>query len=307
MSIIIYNDGNRVVETINDRNNIEKRHAGMSVTVKDATGDPLFGGGLVNYVWDTTSTNWLPTYSSVKSDLTFTTEEKPVIGNIVTTDFIAKDGTIWGAKLIDSEGLIVGDAQVKAEGNVITLTGGPWVDHTLHYTYAHGNMTTELYGIWNSKAGVESPEFTGTPKAPTAIVTAEDEQLANTEFVANTLKSVGFEKQVGGEWKSELGTDTYTLNSPTPVMTSAGTIDLSSQQIAVFNGAVNQNIVLSNRPDSGRAMTVVIKFKGKGGTITWPSDILWADDKAPTLATTYTLVLLMWDGEEWIGSTSIKR
>ena len=52
---------------------------------------------------------------------------------------------------------------------------------------------------------------------------------------------------------------------------------------------------------------MVIKFKGKGGTITWPPGILWADDKVPVLSDTFTVVVLLWDGEEWVGSTGLKR
>lgn len=308
MAILIANNGNRVVETIAERDAIVRRYSSLSVTVKDATADVRFGGGLVAYVWDTVSEDWLPTYSSVKPDLKFSTEEKAIVDGSVTTDYVVKDGEVWGAKIIDSDGLIVADAHIKAIGDTITLTGGPWDNHKLHFTYAHGTMTTELYDIWKTKASTDSPEFTGVPKVPTAVEGTEDQQVANTEFVAKALKSVGFEKQADGEgWKNNVKTDTYTVTVEPPSAVSGGEIDLDSQQVVVFNGTINQNITLTNPPGADRAMTMVIKFKGKGGTITWPPGILWAEDKVPVLSDTFTVVVLLWDGEEWIGSTGLKR
>lgn len=347
MAILIANNGNRVVETIAERDAIVKKHSTLSVTVKDATADIMFGGGLVNYVWDTVTETWLPTYASLKPELIFSTEEKPIVDNSVTTDFVVKDGIIWSAKIIDADGEIVADAHVTAVGSVITLSGGPWIDHTLHYTYAHGTMSTELFGLWESKAGlaspeftgtptvptaavgtdndqvantafvkvavdskadIESPEFTGLPTAPTAVAGTESEQIANTAFVSDALKSVGFEKQEDGEgWKSNVKTDAYTVKVEPPSEVSGGEIDLDSQQVVVFNGTINQNITLTNPPGADRAMTMVIKFKGKGGTITWPAGILWAEDKVPELSDTFTVVVLLWDGEEWVGSTGLKR
>lgn len=39
-------------------------------------------------------------------------------------------------------------------------------------------------------ASIESPEFTGTPKAPTAATGTSTEQLASTEFVMNEVQKV---------------------------------------------------------------------------------------------------------------------
>lgn len=308
MAILIANNGNRVVETIAERDAIEKRHTGMAVMVKDATADVRFGGGLVNYIWDSTVMDWLPTYSSYKPEVKFSTESKNIIGGEVTTDYVVKDGMVWSAKILDADGLIVADAQVVANGDKIQLPSGDWDGYTLYYTYAHGTMTTELFGLWESKAGLVSPEFTGTPTVPTAAAGTENEQIANTEFVSNALKSIGFEKEADGEgWKNNVKTDAYTVKVEPPAEESGGEIDLESQQVVVFNGTINQNITLTNPPGADRAMTMVIKFKGKGGNITWPNDILWADDKVPELSDTFTVVVLMWDGEEWIGSAGMKR
>lgn len=54
MAIIVTNDGSRFVDTLADRNAIpvELRFMGMRVTVKDATADPIFGGGVVQYLWE---------------------------------------------------------------------------------------------------------------------------------------------------------------------------------------------------------------------------------------------------------------
>lgn len=337
MAILIANNGNRVVETIADRNAIEKRHMGMSVIVKDSTADVRFGGGLVNYIWDSIALDWLPTYSSYKPDIKFSTESKTIIGGVVTTDYVVRDGMVWSAKILDADGLIVADAQVTAVGDKIQLPNGNWDGHKLYYTYAHGTMTTELYGLWESKAGTVSPAFEGIPTVPTPDPELDIKAIANVEFVASAIREgfensptvpmpaedadeltvanigyVGFAIEDAGLKKhetdkgdkTEAKVDTYTLSVSTD---TAGTIDLNREQVVVLDGTVNNNISLTNIPDVNRAMTIVLKFKGKGGNVTWPSNIIWADDKEPVLADMFTVVVLMWDGEEWIGSAGMRR
>lgn len=96
--------------------------------------------------------------------------------------------------------------------------------------------------------------------------------------------------------------DTYRLKSAS----STGAIDLSEQQIAIIDGTVNRTISFTNVPSSNQALTVLVKFNGSGGTITWPSGIQWHNGDSPVLGTNYTLVSLLFDGTDWLGITSIK-
>lgn len=301
MSILIANAGNQSVETIADRNSIAKRHNGMIVHVRDATADPLLGGGRASYMWDSVISQWVVHYSSLKPELVFATEEKVIANGEVATDFIIKDNQVWSAKVLDENDVILGDAKVTASGTTLVLGTTEYDGHKLHYTYAHGDMTAELYDIWNDKIGKTSPAFDGTPTTPTPALGDESTQIANTEFVASTLKSAGFEHTEEG-WESPAvevpEMDTYTL----AVASTTAELDLAETQVFTVSAASNRTLTLANTPGAGRTMTTVIKFTGNGGTITWPSNIEWNNGTAPELGAAYTVVVLFWDGSSWVGS-----
>jgi len=152
MSILIANDGSRVVNTISERNAIAKRFPGMEVTVNDATGDPEFGGGVVQYQWEALGKRWVPIWSDRKPDLKFATEEKVINGGQVKADHPVKDQKVWSALIIDSEtGLSLGDAIPVVTVDVLDIGNLNFEGQKLRYTYAYGSMSAQMTEIWEQK------------------------------------------------------------------------------------------------------------------------------------------------------------
>ena len=155
MAIIIQNDGDRVVDTIAQRNSIgvEKRFPGMQVSVKDATGDPQTNGGFAKYEWikDGANSRWALIQKDYQFTLSFATETKVITEGIVLTDNVPSNGSIWSVKLIDSvSGIILGDYNaVSVGGYTIDMGTNDYDGQLLEYTYAYGSFGAQLDTVLN--------------------------------------------------------------------------------------------------------------------------------------------------------------
>lgn len=58
MTILISNDGNTIVSSIAERDAIVNKFNGMRVIVEDASDDPLFENGSVEYYWNASELIW---------------------------------------------------------------------------------------------------------------------------------------------------------------------------------------------------------------------------------------------------------
>lgn len=85
---------------------------------------------------------------------------------------------------------------------------------------------------------------------------------------------------------------------------ASGALDLGARQVFNIAMAGNLTITLNNAPAEDRSMAVIIVFNGSAGTVTWPISIKWADNTAPMLGNTFTVVVLLWSMGQWIGTTS---
>lgn len=85
------------------------------------------------------------------------------------------------------------------------------------------------------------------------------------------------------------------------VVSTDGSVDCALYNGAEIDGTKTQTIALNNLP-AGRIMTVVITVVGKGGNLTWPAALKWSNAEAPTLGTSYTNVVVYWDGSRLTGS-----
>ena len=99
--------------------------------------------------------------------------------------------------------------------------------------------------------------------------------------------------RAAGAWKSF---DRYDLN----VISSTGAMDASTVQVFKMNGTIPNSLVFSGLK-ANRAQTFVVVFAGGGGSMSWPAGILWANNTAPTLLPTRTVVTFLWDGTNLTG------
>jgi hypothetical protein len=93
--------------------------------------------------------------------------------------------------------------------------------------------------------------------------------------------------------------DRYTLK----VASATAALDLAVQQVFTVSAAAARTLTFANAPGANEAMTVVVKVTGNAAAITWPVGIVWSGGAAPTLGATFTVVVLFWDGSQWVGST----
>lgn len=88
--------------------------------------------------------------------------------------------------------------------------------------------------------------------------------------------------------------------------TTTGAMDMAIQQTYIIDITVDRTLSVTNVP-ANRSLTLVIVFKGTGGKVTWFSGITWTGGEPPTLGTEKTVVVLLWDGTEWIGGLGPKK
>lgn len=321
MAILVANDGSRYVETIAERDAIptDKRFMGMEVLVRDATADPVFGGGRVQYIWDKVILSWSPIWADKMPELNFATEDKTIVDGKVTADHLVKNNLVWCARVVNLEGVILGDAQVTVAGRELSLNTQDYNGMILHYTYAHGDATAELMSIWDSKANSDSPIFTGNPKAPTPDATSNDESLATTAFVKEVVgeqgTGIGEAPSDGDQYvrkdeawaKLEIDLDTAKLKSSTS-STGALVVTATAQQTYVFTNSVagTREISFANGP-AGYMITSVLVIDGNAGDITFSgTNLKWNDNKVLAKAdfgAARTVILFLWDGiSTWVGS-----
>jgi hypothetical protein len=97
------------------------------------------------------------------------------------------------------------------------------------------------------KADLESPEFTGAPKAPTPDANSDDTSIATTKFVNNKIASI-----VGGSDGSD---PTTLVGISAAVFFKANTNNVSSEFDALINGAPTNLNTLKELADAVNSKT----------------------------------------------------
>ncbi len=138
MAVLIANSGNKIVDTIADRNALEQRFEGMQVVVRDAIADVIVGIGEAGYQWSESAQKWMLMWKTTRDELIFTTEVKTIVSGQVSADYYPQNSLVWGCSIRDSNNIILGDIEPNVALNVISLGTNAYDGHTLHYTYAHG-------------------------------------------------------------------------------------------------------------------------------------------------------------------------
>lgn len=182
MSIIIANDGDYTVSTIVVRNAITKRHDGMRVIVRDATGDPTYGGGMVEYIWEAAGSKWVGLSTS-----------KAIFGDVSNNDipYVRKNGQwveleennifdVYALKTSTSpSGTLVIDAAIQ-QIYTLTTTAARSISFTDGPT---GRAVTSVLVLKGTKA----PTFTGTNIKWTDGVALDDTMMSPVKTILTAL------------------------------------------------------------------------------------------------------------------------
>ena len=118
--------------------------------------------------------------------------------------------------------------------------------------YDVDDLGAEIEDIDANKASVNSPDFTGTPTAPTPADGTSDRQIATAEFVYNTIRS-----NVGNVFS---GTTTGSVSVPNNTATVIGSITLTKGAWMIIaccdwagNGNGYRQIAISSAVDPARS------------------------------------------------------
>lgn len=82
--------------------------------------------------------------------------------------------------------------------------------------------------------------------------------------------------------------------------TAATTLDMATAQVFQVDARTPRTLAISNAPSATRAMTAIINITG-AATITWPPGIKWDAGRLPLLGPLWTVVVLLWVGNGWVG------
>lgn len=151
MAIIIANDGDKIVQTIAERNAIAKKFPGLQVTVIDAIADPQTNGGYAKYEWieDGLNSRWGLVQVDQKASLKFATESHTITLGVVTSDYIPLDGGVWNARIIDSvSGQILADARPVVNNYELDIGTTQYDGQLLEFTYSYGSFSAQLDSVF---------------------------------------------------------------------------------------------------------------------------------------------------------------
>lgn len=141
MAILIANDGDKTVNTIAERDAIEKKFNGMQVTVVDAIADILVGMGTAGYIWSSSKNRWQLFWKESKDDLLFVTESHFLINGEITLDNIPQSNLVWDCSIVDANGVTLIDVSSPNVTNTTVNIGSLDYDgNVLLTTYAYGKI-----------------------------------------------------------------------------------------------------------------------------------------------------------------------
>lgn len=169
-----------------------------------------------------------------------------------------------------------------------------------------------------TKADIDSPEFTGTPTSPTPSLNDNSTKLATTEFVNSKISSSVT------ELLNTIDYDNFILNDDSRVRTLTNvveklqdlgnldetinevTIDWSLGNVAQLMCTNNLSInfeVNSTQNSNFREVTLIL-YAADSYMIEWPENVHWNDVNAPTFETVMSIIkfVTMNNGDEWYGS-----
>lgn len=200
MAILITNDGDKVVNTIADRDAITQRFDGMNVTVRDSIADVLTGGGEAGYQWNDKFSRWMLIWKTSKDNLNFTNEEKTITNGKVIASYFPSNSIIWNAYVVDAGTLVADIVQPTINGTEIDLGTSQFDGMKLNFSYGYGLIEAAVYATSDRAYFPVNANYTAvagdrmlvdTSAAPLSI------QLPATPFVGAYVKIVDVASNFG--------------------------------------------------------------------------------------------------------------
>ena len=215
-----------------------------------------------------------------------------------TTSVVVLSGTTFPSGgqfriLIDSEIMLV----TSISGGV-TYTVTRAQEGTAAVFHANGSLVTHLWtvGAFNQAIAdnCQFGTFSGMPAS---------EKAGRLYFCSDTL---ALYRDNGSSWVQIQG---FTPGLATATDGSTITFDLSQGHIQQVQLGGNRTLALSNEPANG-PFTIILQQPNSAGpdTVTWWSNILWANGVTPTLTTTNSkrdmFVFMKLDSTHYLGSVA---
>lgn len=150
MAIILYQNADKTVADIAERNALTYKINNMVVTVLDAIADPDVGAtGIATYRYNEEinagAGGWILISKSTSDTMSFDTEELTIASGEVTASNLPVDNQIWDVHVVDGNVIIADireeDLTVSA-GNISGL--GAYDGKKLRFTYAYGTVTAQI-------------------------------------------------------------------------------------------------------------------------------------------------------------------
>jgi|694.fasta_scaffold06971_13 hypothetical protein len=196
MAIVLYKNADRTVDTISDRNSIDKKIDNMVVTVLDAISDPDAGSGVATYRWSAQLNKWLLISKSTVETMSFETVESNIVAGKIIPQNVPSNNVIWDIYVVDGTTII---NELRLEDVIVTptlISGlGLYDGYKLRYTYAYGSVTQQITSYVDSKiadmvagAPVDLDTFKGVSDK---IALIEDSISAADSALGNILEFEG--------------------------------------------------------------------------------------------------------------------
>lgn len=209
--------------------------------------------------------------------------------NSESNDYFLKVNDLNWVKLGRLGGGTVGEA--PTDGNLYARAEGQWrrLDETgISDAPQNGDSYVRKDGGWERYVPAVEDTSSQNPQARVnggwVPITLTDSPQDDNTYVRR-----------GRQWVS---LDRYTLKRES----TATVMDLSMAQNFTIVADRDKSLTFTNAPRTERAMTVVVTIVNSDGVITWPNNVIFRDDAPPALGENYTVVVMYWTGDVWIGS-----
>ena len=168
---------------------------------------------------------------------------------------------------------------------------------TVTNTQLAGSITDSKLNTISTAGKVSGSAVTsGTIAGSTAISTSGQISTSGKMSVGSTSVSTNTDLDVTGAYAGN------------KVTMSNATVDCSTGNYFCHTAAASTAYAFSNVPASGRSYAFTLEVYHTGGTLSWPSEVKWPGDTAPTLTTskTHLFVFITDDGgSRWRGIANV--